>query len=140
MSALVAALAACAPVPGQAETPSAPAAGDSREFEDAAEPASTRESAELNRVQVTGARSRDEAGRDGQQGRKTDADESRMAAPPRVEEGEQLSPEAWLQRIRTLMAKGSLDEAREELQEFRETHPSTVIPEEIRVELAADSG
>lgn len=123
----------------QADRPSAPAAEASRELEDAAEPAAIRESAELNRVQVTGARSRDEAGRVDQENRKTEADEARMAEPLPVEEGEQRTPEAWLDRIRELVNNGQMSEARHQVRLFREAYPSAEIPVEIREAVASES-
>lgn len=121
------------------DKPSAPAAGDSRKLEDAEEPAAIQESAELNGVQVTGARAREKVDGDGRGSRKTEADEARMAAPPPVEEGERLSPEVWLERIRALSEAGKLDEARKEMRNFRDTHPSIKIPAEIQEALATDS-
>lgn len=123
----------------QADKPAAPAVGDSRKLQDSAEPTAIRESAELNRVQVTGARARDEAEREGQESRKTEADEARMAAPPPAEEDEERTPEAWLDQIRQLVNNGQMSEARYQVRLFRESYPSAEIPVEIREAVASDS-
>lgn len=123
----------------RADKPAAPAAGDSRKLEDTGEPTAIRESAELNRVQVTGARAREEAEREGQESRKTEADEVRMAAPPPAEEGAQRTPEAWLDRIRELVNNGQMSEARRQVRLFGEAYPSAEIPVEIREAVASDS-
>lgn len=122
----------------QADKPSAPAAGDGVKRQDVDEAMEIRESAEFNQIQVTGARSRDEAGRDSQESRKTEAAEARIATPVPPEEEGQSSPEAWLERIRDLAEAGELDEARQEMRNFRDAYPSASIPIGIREALAKD--
>lgn len=116
----------------QADKPSAPAAGDSIKRQDAEVPAPIEESAGMDRVQVTGARTRKEADGEGRESQKAEADEARMAAPVPMEEGEQLSPEAWLERIRMLIQDDRRERAKEELRSFKTSYPSTNIPSEIR--------
>lgn len=69
------------------------------------------------------------------------AREPRLAAPPPEEDVEDIPPttadspevrDAWLQRIRELMAAGELDLARESLARFRERHPQHPIPDDLR--------
>ncbi|WP_147651916.1 hypothetical protein [Vulcaniibacterium gelatinicum] len=69
------------------------------------------------------------------------ARESRLAAPLPEEDVEDIPPatadnpevrDAWLQRIRELMAAGELDLARESLARFRERHPQHPIPDDLR--------
>lgn len=123
----------------RADKPTAPAAGDSIKRQNVEEPKAIRESAELNRAQVTGARTREEAEREGQESRKTETDEARMAAPPPVEEGAKPTPEAWLDQIREFVNNGQMSEARQQVRLFRETYPSEQIPVEIREAVASDS-
>ncbi|HSW14808.1 MAG TPA: hypothetical protein VLI06_18330 [Solimonas sp.] len=42
------------------------------------------------------------------------------------------APEQWLQRIRELLAQGQREQARRELQAFREAWPQVEIPEDLR--------
>ncbi len=123
----------------QADKPAAPAAGDSIKRQNVEEPKAIRESAELNRAQVTGARTREEAEREGQESRKTETDEALMAAPSPVEEGAQPTPEAWLDQIREFVNNGQMSEARQQVRLFREAYPSAEIPVEIREAVASDS-
>lgn len=123
----------------QTDKPSAPAAGDSIERQDGGEPAAIEESTELNRLPVAGARTREAGDRDGQKSRKPEPDEAHLASPPPVDEGERLGPEAWLERIRALAEAEKLDEARQEMRDFRDAYPSVRIPIEIRNALATDA-
>lgn len=116
----------------QADEPSAPAADDSIRRRDAEEPAAIKESAELNRVQVTGARAPEEAGREDQESREAKVDETEMAAPTLDDGGDRIRPEVWLERIRDLSEAGQMESAREELHAFQETHPEVEIPQDLR--------
>lgn len=116
----------------QADKPSAPAAGDGIKRQDGGEPMAIEESAELNRVQVTGARNRQESAREEQKSRESERDEVRLAAPVPTTEDEQLGPEEWLERIRGLAEAGKMDSAREELRAFREIHPDVEVSQDIQ--------
>lgn len=116
----------------QADEPSAPAAGDSIRRQDAEEPPAVKESAELNRVQVTGARVKEEAGREDQESREAKGEEAETAAPALDDESDRIRPEKWLERIRDLSDAGELESAREELRAFQETHPEVEVPRDIR--------
>jgi hypothetical protein len=123
----------------QADTPSAPAAGDNVKRQDGGEPAAIEESAELNRIQVTGARTREEMDGESREAQKSEADEARMAAPPPAEEAEQRTPEAWLEKIRELVNNDEMEEARHQLRLFKEAYPAAEIPVEIREAVAPES-
>lgn len=115
-----------------ADKPSAPVAGDSIKRQGAEEEAVIKEPAELNRVQVTGARNRQESEREEQKSRESERDEVRLAAPVPTTEDEQLGPEEWLERIRGLAEAGKMDSAREELRAFHEIHPDVEVPRNIQ--------
>lgn len=123
----------------QADKPAAPAVGASRKLEDAGEPAAIKEAAELNRDQVAGSRTREEAEREGRESQRTEADEASMAATPPAEEDGHPIPERWLDQIRELLKNGQLSEARHQARLFREAYPAAEIPTEIREALASDS-
>lgn len=49
-------------------------------------------------------------------------------------------PEEWLQRIRALRDAQRVDEARQQLREFREAHPDYAVPEDLQVLADPPSG
>lgn len=109
-------------------------AGTLNEADSADEPAGLRKSEAQDRARVMGVRMR--------QG---EAEQKAAAPPPEAEDGaspadpmEQLSPEAWLERIRGQVHQGRFEEAREELRQFQEKYPSAEIPLGIRNALASE--
>ncbi len=88
-----------------------------------ADPAVAADASELDSVVVTGARS-DSFG-----------DQPAADLPPASADSPQVQ-QAWLQRVRQLVAEGKPDAARASLREYRHRYPEATLPEDLRALLA----
>lgn len=77
----------------------------------------------LDRIEVTGTRIQDFA------------DQPLDEQPPASADSPQVQ-QAWLQRVRVLIAQGDLDAARDSLREYRRRYPRAVLPDDLRALLA----
>lgn len=103
--------------------PPAPAPQRQRESAETAAPAAATPREPLDRIEVTG--SRIDRDNDGFSDQAIDDQPPATADSPLVQQ-------AWLQRIRELIAKGRLEAARTSLDEFKRRYPRYALPDDLR--------
>lgn len=103
--------------------PPAPATQQQRESAGATAPAVAKPREPLDRIEVTG--SRIDRDNDGFSDQAIDDQPPATADSPLVQQ-------AWLQRIRELIAKGRLEAARTSLDEFKRRYPRYALPVDLR--------
>ncbi|HEY9541747.1 MAG TPA: hypothetical protein VIR05_08930 [Luteimonas sp.] len=104
------------------------ASGTSVQLAQPANPAAAADASALDRIEVTGSR--------------IDAfdavpavDQPLEDQPPASADSPQVR-QAWLQRVRELLAEGKPDAARESLREYQRRYPEAELPEDLRALLA----
>src|SRR3546814_1470997 len=104
------------------------ASGTSVQLAQPANPAAAADASALDRIEVTGSR--------------IDAFDAVPAVDQPLEDQPQASADspqvrqAWLQRVRELLAEGKPDAARESLREYQRRYPADELPEDLRELLA----